>query len=109
MRGPSYFLLLCLSLRKAALGVPIEDVPLTSNTDPGDFGWVTAWTAIGDSFAAGIGAGHYPETHEDGLCSRYGDAYPVILNDLMNNPQASFKFVACTGVSKERMTAQNIF
>ncbi|KAI4189588.1 MAG: hypothetical protein LQ346_005088 [Caloplaca aetnensis] len=80
------------------LGSPIAAKPEDDADElPSYFTWIHTWTAIGDSFAAGIGAGQYPKTHEDTSCSRYGDAYPVMLNDLMEIPQASFNFIACTG------------
>ncbi|KAL8776615.1 MAG: hypothetical protein Q9194_003046 [Teloschistes cf. exilis] len=59
--------------------------------------WIKSWSAIGDSYAAGIGAGEGPGTSDDRSCSRYGDAYPHLLDDLMDNKKAEFKFLACTG------------
>lgn len=66
--------------------------------DPYYFGWIKSWSAIRDSYAAGIGAGEGPGTSDDRSCSRYGDAYPHLLDDLMDNKKAEFKFLACTGV-----------
>lgn len=100
MKGSSYIIPLCCSLWMTVLGSPIAAKPEDDADElPSYFTWIHTWTAIGDSFAAGIGAGQYPKTHEDTSCSRYGDAYPVMLNDLMEIPQASFNFIACTGVS----------
>lgn len=72
--------------------------PLNAVSNPNDFGWISKWSAIGDSYAAGIGAGSSPQSSEDRQCSRYGDAYPYLLNDLMENDNAEFKFLPCAGV-----------
>ncbi|KAL8925829.1 MAG: hypothetical protein Q9208_003326 [Pyrenodesmia sp. 3 TL-2023] len=73
---------------------------------PSFFSGINTWTAIGDSFAAGIGAGSVPKEADEVQCSRYGDAYPVMLNDLMEIPQASFEFLACTGATSPEIKDQ---
>lgn len=97
-----YLQLYRFSMTSMVLASPITTVPnvwpFNSAKDPNHFGWITSWTAIGDSYAAGIGAGSSPEGSDDTLCSRYGEAYPVLLNELMEISQDQFQFLACTGV-----------
>ena len=60
---------------------------------------ITEWTAMGDSYASGIGAGARPQ-HDPNLCFRYSNAYPEILQSgqgsLRPNP-GRYNFVACSG------------
>src|SRR4051812_47353361 len=45
--------------------------------DPWDFSWVQKWAALGDSYAAGIGAG---KSLGSSSCSRYDASYPSYIN-----------------------------
>jgi hypothetical protein len=57
--------------------------------DPTSFAWVHRFAAIGDSFTAGIGSGAELgdmwnlEYDPDWFCSRYDQAYPMIVNDVI--------------------------
>ena len=62
---------------------------------------ITEWTAMGDSYASGIGAGSLPPRGTDpDLCFRCSNAYPEILQSgpgsLQPNPD-KLNFVACSG------------
>ena len=61
---------------------------------------VTEWTAMGDSYAAGIGAGALPQEPDPDHCFRSGNSYPRIMQSgpgsLQPNP-GRFNFVACSG------------
>ena len=85
-----------------SLPLQIPDIEIQDiwpfNVAPTDFDWISNWAAVGDSYAAGIGAGSAPKEAEDVRCSRYGSAYPLMLNDLMDNENAQMKFLACVGV-----------
>ncbi|KAL8759101.1 MAG: hypothetical protein Q9184_003726 [Pyrenodesmia sp. 2 TL-2023] len=107
MKGSSYVLPLCPFLWTIGLGSPIVTIPEDNVVEvPSYFAWINTWAAIGDSFAAGIGAGSTPKEADEVQCSRYGDAYPAILNDLMEIPQVSFKFLACTGATSAEIKDQ---
>lgn len=58
------------------------------------------WTAIGDSYASGVGSTDYVDGRR---CLRYNETYPVQLN---NDPELSdgehiFNNVACSGATGE--------
>ncbi|KAB5522082.1 SGNH hydrolase-type esterase domain-containing protein [Coniochaeta sp. 2T2.1] len=58
------------------------------------------WTAFGDSFAAGIGAGDAYDNSDPDHCRRRTHAHPVVLNtDPIFAPSAAhdFSFLACSG------------
>ena len=61
---------------------------------------VTEWTAMGDSYASGIGAGALPQDPDPDNCFRCGSSYPRIMQSgpgsLQPNP-GQFNFVACSG------------
>ncbi|KAH6621723.1 SGNH hydrolase-type esterase domain-containing protein, partial [Boeremia exigua] len=61
------------------------------------FSWVKSYAALGDSFAAGIGAGERRGSafDQEWQCSRYSDAYPLKIQDVVEAD--NFKFLACTG------------
>ncbi len=70
---------------------------LRGNTqDPTDPSWIENYAAIGDSYAAGIGAGDVLSGNGDVACSRYDGAYPVLLNNSFG-AQSKFQFLACSG------------
>ena len=68
-----------------------EDLPVAN-----DLSWVDTYAAIGDSYAAGIGAGKPLETKEDRDCKRYDGAYPVLINESFFQ-NTTFQFLACSG------------
>ncbi|KAL9583499.1 MAG: hypothetical protein Q9212_002670 [Teloschistes hypoglaucus] len=89
---------------------PVAPVPniwsFNEIDDANYFGWIESWSAIGDSYAAGFGVGPSPGTSKDGLCSRYGHAYPHLLNDLMDNKRGKLNFLACTGATTTEVKDQ---
>lgn len=60
---------------------------------------ITEWTAMGDSYASGIGAGALPQD-DPNHCFRCSNAYPELVQSgqgsLQPNPE-KFNFVACSG------------
>lgn len=67
------------------------------------------WAALGDSFAAGIGAGG--DVGGSGSCSRRTGAYPIWLNsspDLIYNNPHNFSFLACSGDTTANVIATQI-
>lgn len=60
---------------------------------------ITEWTAMGDSYASGIGAGAKPQD-DPKYCFRCSNAYPELVQSgqgsLQPNPE-KFNFVACSG------------
>ena len=58
------------------------------------------WTAMGDSYASGIGAGALPQTPDPDKCFRCSNAYPELLQSGPGSLQPipeRFNFVACSG------------
>ena len=68
--------------------------------DETDHSDIKKWAAIGDSFAAGIGAGKRLSGWGDWYCSRYDDSYPSVINrsPSLGDPKGrDFKYNACSG------------
>ncbi len=58
------------------------------------------YAALGDSYAAGAGAGHLIFTPSGGLgCGHYSDAYPVQVANSTNLDIENFKNLACGGMT----------
>ena len=61
---------------------------------------ISEWTAMGDSYASGIGAGDLPPTPDPDRCFRCNNAYPKLIQSgpgsLSPNPE-KLNFVACSG------------
>ncbi|KAF7551375.1 hypothetical protein G7Z17_g5044 [Cylindrodendrum hubeiense] len=70
----------------------------------------TKYVAFGDSFAAGIGAGHeFGSVHVDG-CHRYDKGYPSQLQaQIDGHPIADENFKACTGAKAAQIKEQAIY
>ncbi len=61
---------------------------------------ITEWTAMGDSYATGIGAGTAPQEPDPYRCFRFSNAYPNLMQSGPGSLQPSpdkFNFVACSG------------
>lgn len=90
---PSYCLLLCLSARWTLAdhpGIPdglAKAAPLSRFKN---------FAVLGDSYAAGIGAGEVLKGEDDKKCSRYDEAYGFVLNKLADG-KPDFQFKACSG------------
>jgi len=72
--------------------------------------WPTSYIALGDSYAAGIGAGKYVEPRDDPetrLCKRFDGSYPSQLKAMLGQvPDDKFDFVACSGHELKNLTSQ---
>jgi lysophospholipase L1-like esterase len=77
------------------------------DTDIWNFDWISKWAAIGDSYAAGIGAGKLIDNEG---CSRYDQSYPSQMESddgLGDSLDRTFAFLACSGaVSNDVITKQ---
>ncbi|CAO2647109.1 Nn.00g080310.m01.CDS01 [Neocucurbitaria sp. VM-36] len=76
------------------------DIHSRADADPSDLSYVKNWAALGDSYAAGIGAGNPLGNllhHEDWSCSRWDQAYPSLMHRSDGFSNKSFKFLACSG------------
>lgn len=61
---------------------------------------VMNWAAMGDSYASGIGAGERGSLSGDTSCSRYTEAYPNVMNVVLDSTAPDtreFFYVACSG------------
>lgn len=59
-------------------------------------GQVPEWTAMGDSYASGVGAGPQP-ADDTNRCFRFPNAYPVVLQAKLEPNPSKFNNVACSG------------
>ncbi|KAG8527233.1 uncharacterized protein KY384_008663 [Bacidia gigantensis] len=77
-----------------AFGVPlINTAPDPSgDSSPTDTSWIKQFTALGDSYAAGMGVGN----QVDSACSRYYRGYPDLLKNVFVS-DATFQNIACSG------------
>ncbi len=76
-----------------------------ATADPYDFSYITQWAAIGDSYAAGIGAGN----RIGYLCSVYDFGYPQVINAdwRMGDPSTrKFTNLACSGALTPAIQSQ---
>lgn len=76
--------------------------------NPANFDWVHKWSAVGDSYTAGIGAGNIDyngmQRFSEGSCSRYDQAYPRQIGDYFGLPELNF--AACSGATSADVFAQ---
>ena len=77
------------------LTFPFRISSQSNAADPDDLSFIKKWAAIGDSYAAGIGAGNVL----DNLCRRHDSAYPNLMNAQLgeNTTDMDFTFIACSG------------
>jgi lysophospholipase L1-like esterase len=59
-------------------------------------GQIVEWTAMGDSYASGVGAGPQPPD-DTNRCLRFPDAYPVVVQAELKPVPSKFNNVACSG------------
>jgi lysophospholipase L1-like esterase len=59
-------------------------------------GQIPEWTAMGDSYASGVGAGPQP-ADDTNRCFRFPNAYPVVLQAGLKPVPSKFNNVACSG------------
>ena len=75
-------------------------IPSNTARDPEDFSWIKTWAAVGDSFAAGIGAGDVLNGPNDVKCSQYSGASSELINIALGPGTRNYQFLACSGVSR---------
>ncbi len=76
-------------------------------TDVDDFSWIQTWSAVGDSFTAGIGSGKLlSDDPSDVKCSRYDYSYPAIMNRFFGPSVTSFTYTACSGAVTPDISSQ---
>ena len=73
--------------------------------------WPNSYFALGDSYAAGPGAGKFfhPEDISNKQCKRFAGSYPAKLRDSSlfgHGNQIPWNFVACLGAKLENITQQ---
>ncbi len=74
------------------------------SSDPDDLSFIKKWAAIGDSYAAGIGAGNVV----DKSCSRYDGSYANLVNVQLGEDTSDiiFTYIACSGAKIPAITTQ---
>lgn len=88
-----------VSSRRAGNADPLSQ-PVTPKLHARDGKRVVNWAAMGDSYASGIGAGVRGSNSGDYTCSRYTEAYPNVMNVVLDGTapdQRQFFYVACSG------------
>lgn len=81
------------------------------NADPEDQSWIKSWAAVGDSYAAGIGAGQRLGGIGDYFCSRSEQSYPNLMNTDERFGQGTdrkFTFWACSGAKTPDITSSQV-
>lgn len=79
---------------------PAYLTPRQAPSSPFDHSNIKSYAALGDSFAAGIGAGTRLNGWGDYFCSRYDNSYPSIINanpSFGDKQGRSFQYFACSG------------
>ncbi|KAF2667795.1 SGNH hydrolase [Microthyrium microscopicum] len=91
-----------------SLATVLSQIPLFQSSIPDldDQSWIQRWTAVGDSYASGLGTG----LRLDYGCSRYAGGYPNLMETDERfglNPNRTFQYLACSGLkSTEILTKQ---
>ena len=88
----------------ALLGLAFPFRSFGQSSDPDDLSFIKKWAAIGDSYAAGIGAGSVV----DKSCSRYDGSYANLVNVQLGEDTTNidFTYIACSGAKVPAITAQ---
>ncbi len=80
-------------------------------SSPFDHSYIKSWASLGDSFAAGIGAGTRLTGWGDWYCSRYDSSYPSVINaspSLGDTTGRTFQYYACSGAITTDVTNSQI-
>lgn len=96
-----YLLILSVCFLDHTLAVATSDLSFYSND-------VAEWTAMGDSYASGIGAGALPQDPDPDNCFRCGNSYPVITQSSLQPNPGRFNFVACSGAKFDEIGAYQL-
>jgi lysophospholipase L1-like esterase len=85
-------------LMVSAVSATSSSLNIARDSDPSDYSWIRKWSAVGDSFTAGIGSGDlYSDNDNSWECSRYSYTYPVIMNHFFGSSVEKFTYTACSG------------
>lgn len=90
---------------------PWNSLTRRADDDETDHSNIKKWAALGDSFAAGIGAGTRLSGWGDWYCSRYDDSYPSLINrspSLGDSGGRDFRYYACSGAVSTDVTTKQI-
>jgi hypothetical protein len=101
------FFIAVLVCRAASLSLrspPLFTLPPSS---PMYLDWIQNYTALGDSYAAGIGAGKALSGPNDFSCSRYDASYPQQLLASFSNTTV-FQNLPCTGNTLQQVIDDQI-
>ena len=100
--APSVFPVQTLLCTLLVLTFPLRS--FCQSSDPDDLSFINKWAAIGDSYAAGIGAGKVV----DKSCSRYVGSYANLVNVQLGEDRTDigFTYIACSGAKIPAITAQ---
>ena len=86
-----------LTLSVCSLLLLIYTLPVVTSDSSLSSNGVAEWTAMGDSYAAGIGAGALPQDPDPDNCFRCSNSYPRIMQSSFQPNPGRFNFVACSG------------
>ena len=78
---------------------PTQVVARKLGTAPDDVGWIKTFTALGDSYASGFGAGKTTNGNGDGDCGRFSEAYPSMMSRFLGSSVQKYTFLACKGAT----------
>jgi len=102
-------LVLVLSLTGSTLSSVLHSRQNDQNVQSVAPDWPKKYIALGDSFAAGTGAGKYydPSDAENKRCRRSTGSYPAQLKGMLPTVD-NFRFVACNGDTLDKLTGQYV-
>ena len=100
--APPIFSIQTLLCTLLVLAFPLRS--FCQSSDPDDLSFINKWAAIGDSYAAGIGAGNVV----DKSCSRYDGSYANLVNLQLgkDTTDIDFTYIACSGAKIPAITEQ---
>jgi len=89
-----------------SLGALSTAFTLHNETHSDEWTWPKSYIALGDSYASGVGAGHFfkPYNKQVKMCKRFDGSYPSQVKDSLGIQQ--FDFVACSGNSLDDLSVQ---
>lgn len=90
-------------VRVIAVGAALIGLVALAGPAVGEGAATPQWVGLGDSYASGLGTGHYYS--ESGDCKRSPDAYAVLDSQQVG---ASLTFVACSGATTSDVEADQV-
>ena len=108
-----------VELVTGAPSYPAQDLPSllpkhqrrAASVELDDLSGIKSWAAVGDSLAAGIGAGTRLSGKGDYFCSRSNESYPSLINSderLGPSNGRTFSFLACSGQKTPEVTQNQV-